>query len=117
MPERVEFELVRPPIRPDLGDDELRALIRQRVEAAELELVRERAETGRSVLGMQRVLRQSWTSSCPAGPSSRSAAVGARSDRYAFAEGTSSARRVGSCTRSRSNPTRPTLASCPPWRR
>jgi hypothetical protein len=61
MPERVEFELVRPPIRADLGDDELRALIRQRVEADELALIRERAETGRSVLGMNRVLRQSWS--------------------------------------------------------
>jgi putative transposase len=61
MPERVEFQLVRPPIRPDLSDDELRALIRQRVEAGELALIRERAATGRSVLGMKRVLRQSWS--------------------------------------------------------
>ena len=61
MPERVEFELVRPPIRPDLGDDELRALIRLRVEAGELALIRERAEARRSVLGMKRVLRQSWS--------------------------------------------------------
>ena len=61
MPERVEFELVRPPIHPDLSDDELRALIRHRVETGELALIRERAETGRSVLGMKRVLRQSWS--------------------------------------------------------
>ena len=61
MPERIEFELVRPAIRPDLGDDELRALIRERVEAGELALIRERAEKGRKALGMKRVLRQSWS--------------------------------------------------------
>ncbi len=61
MPERVEFELVRPSIRPDLSDDELRALIRERVEAGELALAHERAAKGRGVLGMKRVLRQSWS--------------------------------------------------------
>jgi len=61
MPERIELELVRPPISPDLRDDELRALIRERVEAGELVLIGERAEKKKKVLGMKRVLDQSWS--------------------------------------------------------
>ena len=61
MPACVEFTLVRPPIRPDFDDGELRALIRRRVEEGEKELIENRAASGAAVLGMQRVLEQSWS--------------------------------------------------------
>lgn len=57
----ITLRLVIPEV---LGDpDELRAVIRQRVEKIEAHFARRRARSGRRVLGRQRVLRQSWRDS------------------------------------------------------
>lgn len=56
--ETVRLRLVRPPIHPELSDRELRALIRKRLEAKVEMLRRERGN--RSVLGWDRVIKQSF---------------------------------------------------------
>lgn len=61
MPASVELTLTRPPIHPELGDAELRALIRGKVAEREQALIDERREAGLDVLGMKDVLRQSWS--------------------------------------------------------
>jgi hypothetical protein len=58
MPERLTFKLVRPPVMPDLSDADLRALIRRRVVEREEALILERRKTGRTVLGVKRILAQ-----------------------------------------------------------
>ena len=61
MPAEVTLRLVLPP---ELGDpDQLRRIIRERVEKIENHFRARRARTGRRVLGRQRVLRQSWRES------------------------------------------------------
>jgi putative transposase len=61
MPSSIAFTLVRPPVHLELGDEALRELIRSKVQAGEEELITQRRAEGRRVLGMQRVLRQSWS--------------------------------------------------------
>ena len=61
MPSSIEFSLVRPPVHLGLGDEALRELIRSKVLAREEELITQRRAEGRRVLGIQRVLRQSWS--------------------------------------------------------
>ena len=61
MPESVEFTLVRPPVMNELSDEQLRQAIRDDVTRAEDQFIAERTEHGRSVLGMERVLRQAYT--------------------------------------------------------
>jgi putative transposase len=59
MPEEVELVIHRPPgLRPDLGDRELRALVRERARAKEREIIGKMAESGRTFMGMARVLKQ-----------------------------------------------------------
>lgn len=58
MPERLTFKLVRPPVMPNLSDEDLRALIRRRVVEREEALILERHKTGRTVLGVRRILAQ-----------------------------------------------------------
>ncbi len=60
-PERVSFKLVRPPVaQGTLTDTELRAEVRRRVALREASASAERAKSGRKVLSMRGVLRQSW---------------------------------------------------------
>ncbi|WP_165704197.1 transposase [Enhygromyxa salina] len=60
IPKTATLRLVRPPVRPELSDDELRDLVLGRVTAreSELELVRQRA--GKKVLKMRNVQKQHW---------------------------------------------------------
>lgn len=60
MPALTTFTLVRPPIMKDLSDEKLRALVREKVNERELELIEERRKTGQTVLGMNNVLRQHY---------------------------------------------------------
>lgn len=61
MPDEVTLHLTIPP---ELGDrDEILAEVRRRVAEVEHEEARKRAETGRTVLGRNAVLRQSWRDS------------------------------------------------------
>lgn len=60
-PESVDFTLVRPPVCLELSDAQLRAHIRQQVQAGERKYKRERTAQRRGVLGMARVRIQSWT--------------------------------------------------------
>jgi REP element-mobilizing transposase RayT len=72
MPEEVTLELVIPP---ELGDREtILAVVQARVEAIEAEKARERAATGKRVLGRYAILRQSWRDS----PTSREPRRGLR---------------------------------------
>lgn len=72
MPEEVTLHLTIPP---ELGDrDEILAEVRARVLAFEEEAARERARTGRRVLGRYAVLRQPWHAS----PTSREPRRGLR---------------------------------------
>ena len=72
MPEEVTLHLTIPP---ELGDrDEIIAEVRARVTAFEQQAARERARTGRTVLGRFAVLRQSWRES----PTSREPRRGLR---------------------------------------
>ena len=72
MPEEVTLHLTIPP---ELGDrDEILAELQVRVAAAEEEAARERARTGKRVLGRYAVLRQSWRDS----PTSREPRRGLR---------------------------------------
>ena len=59
MPATLELRLVRPPIMPELSDQELRAEIRRRTVAREQALMGERKKAGRTVMGVDKVLRQS----------------------------------------------------------
>jgi len=56
LPEVAQFKLVRPPIRPELSDAELRAAIRAEVTKIENELIAQRRRTGRRVMGWKRVV-------------------------------------------------------------
>jgi len=61
MPAEVSLRLVIPP---ELGDpDDVRRILRERVDKIERHFSARRARTGRRVLGRQRVLRQSWRDS------------------------------------------------------
>ena len=72
MPEEVTLHLTIPP---ELGDrDEIIAEVRARVTAFEQQAARERAASGRKVLGRYAVLRQSWRDS----PTSRKPRRGLR---------------------------------------
>jgi putative transposase len=72
MPEEVTLHLTIPP---ELGDrDEILAEVRERVAAFEQQAARERAATGRKVIGRYAVLRQSWRES----PTSREPRRGLR---------------------------------------
>ena len=72
MPEEVTLHLTIPP---ELGDrDEILAEVKARVAAFEEETARERARTGKRVLGRYAVLRQSWRDS----PTSREPRRGLR---------------------------------------
>ena len=57
-PKSAEFVLSRPAVMTDLSDAELRAHIRRRVDATELELMRERKQKNWRVLGWKRVVAQ-----------------------------------------------------------
>jgi putative transposase len=59
MPDEVELVIHRPAgLRPDLSDRELRALIRERARREEHELLGKMTESGRTFIGMARVLKQ-----------------------------------------------------------
>ena len=59
MPDEVELVIHRPPgLRPDLCDRELRALVRDRAREKERELIGKMTESGRTFMGMPRVLKQ-----------------------------------------------------------
>jgi hypothetical protein len=60
LPEVVEFKLERPPVWMELSDAELRAEIRRRLDAREMEWIEQRRRDGREVLGRKRVLAQRW---------------------------------------------------------
>ena len=60
MPSSAKFRLVRPPIFPDLSDDELRDLVLERVAVRENELELVRQHEGIKVLKMRNVQRQHW---------------------------------------------------------
>ncbi len=72
MPAEITLQLTIPP---ELGDrDEILAEVQARVAAVEEEAARERARTGKRVLGRYAVLRQSWRDS----PTSREPRRGLR---------------------------------------
>lgn len=60
LPQFVEFTLERPPVWTGLSDGELRAEIRRRLEAREIELIEQRRADRRDVLGRRAVLAQRW---------------------------------------------------------
>ena len=60
LPEVVELRLVRPPVFAKLSDVELRAEVRRRLDARELELIEWRKIQGKEVLGASRVIAQPW---------------------------------------------------------
>jgi REP element-mobilizing transposase RayT len=59
MPATLELEIVRPPVMPELSDQQLRAEIRRRTIEREQKLMVERKAAGRTVMGVEAVLRQS----------------------------------------------------------
>jgi len=59
MPATLELRLVRPPVMRDLDDGQLRQEIRRRARDRALALATERRASGKTVLGMRRVVRQS----------------------------------------------------------
>jgi REP element-mobilizing transposase RayT len=61
LPETVELTLVRPAVMPEHSDAALRDLIRTEVQRVEDRLIVERRGAGRDVMGMRRVLAQSYT--------------------------------------------------------
>lgn len=61
LPEVVEFALVRPPVMPELSDVALRDHIRAEVRRVEDELIGQRRAAGSDVVGMNRILSQSYT--------------------------------------------------------
>jgi REP element-mobilizing transposase RayT len=61
LPETVELTLVRPAVMPELSDVALREYIRAEVRRVENDLIIQRRSEGRGVVGMQRVLTQSYT--------------------------------------------------------
>ena len=63
LPDIIEFELVRPRVWMHLGDTELRAEVRRRLDKRELELIEMRRRAGKEVLGIKRVLAQRWNAS------------------------------------------------------
>jgi putative transposase len=60
VPETATLRLVRPPVRPDLSDGELRDLVLERVAAWEDKLETVRANARKKVLGMHDVIAQHW---------------------------------------------------------
>jgi REP element-mobilizing transposase RayT len=62
IPGTATLRLVRPPVRPELSDDELRDLVLGGVATREHELEAVRAREGRKVLKMRNVMRQHWAS-------------------------------------------------------
>ena len=60
MPPVARFKLVRPPIRLEMSDEELRTEILRQLNERELELIFERRKNGRNIMGMKLVLRQNW---------------------------------------------------------
>jgi putative transposase len=58
LPERVDLVLSRPPVMTHLDDAELRAHIRRQLDETELELIRERKQKNRRVLGWKNVVAQ-----------------------------------------------------------
>ena len=62
LPETVEFTLHRPPVRGGVSDEGVREEVLQRLDAKEMELIRQRAKRGTSVIGMGKVLAQKWWS-------------------------------------------------------
>jgi putative transposase len=60
LPQVAHFKLVRPPIRPELSDAELRAAIRAEVTKVEDALIAERRRTGRQVMGWKRVVAKHY---------------------------------------------------------
>ena len=61
VPKRVEFELVRPPVRLDLSDRQLRELIRKKVAKIEDDLIDERKHQGRRVAGWNTVVSRRYS--------------------------------------------------------
>jgi len=61
LPETVELTLVRPAVKPELSDAALREHIRAEVRRVEGELIVARRSAGRGVVGMQRIVSQSYT--------------------------------------------------------
>ncbi|WP_165704126.1 transposase [Enhygromyxa salina] len=60
IPETVKLRLVRPPIMPELSDDELRDLVLERVGVRENELEARRQKAGKKVVKMRNVQKQPW---------------------------------------------------------
>ena len=56
MPETAELVIDRPPIMPELSDEELRALVLEQLAEREQKIARERLERGIQVLGRSRCL-------------------------------------------------------------
>lgn len=63
LPDVIEFELVRPPVRRELGDVQLREEVRRMLDERELQLIEERRRAGKDVLGIRHVLAQRWNHS------------------------------------------------------
>jgi|GEM_PF-2147138 len=60
MPVVARFKLVRPPVRLEMSDEELRAEILAQLNERELELIELRKKSNRAVIGMKLVLKQNW---------------------------------------------------------
>ena len=60
IPDSATLRLVRPPVRSELSDDELRDLVCEQVAARESELEELRARRGKKVLKMRNVKKQHW---------------------------------------------------------
>ncbi|WP_181234065.1 transposase [Enhygromyxa salina] len=60
LPATATLRLVRPPLRPELTDDELRDLVLEQVATRERELEDVRERQGTKVLGMRKVKAQHW---------------------------------------------------------
>ena len=63
LPDKVEVEISRPDILPQLSDEELFVVLMRKVKERERELLAQAKEEGRRVLGMRRVLRRKHTDS------------------------------------------------------
>jgi putative transposase len=61
LPKEATFALQRPPVMLHLGDAELRAHVRQRVETKELEFIAERKAKGIRVMGWDKVVEQHFS--------------------------------------------------------
>lgn len=61
LPEKVDLVLRRPPVMRHLGDADLRAHVRQRVESKELELIAARKAKGIRVMGWDKVVEQHFS--------------------------------------------------------